>query len=49
MRTVTINLTKELEEKIDVLLEKEIFSNKSELIRSAIRELLVKYECFDSK
>lgn len=47
MKTVTINLTKELEEKIDLLIDKEIYPNKSELIRSAIRDLLVKYDCFE--
>lgn len=47
MKTVTINLPKELEEKIEVLVEKEFFPNKSELIRAAIRELLLKYETFE--
>ena len=37
MKTVTINLPKELEEKIELLLEKEFFPNKSELIRTAIK------------
>ncbi len=47
MKTVTINLPKELEEKIELLVEKEFFPNKSELIRAAIRELLLKYETFE--
>ena len=47
MKTVTINLSKELEEKMEVLLEKEFFPNKSELIRTAIRDLLLKYDAFD--
>lgn len=46
MKTVTINLPKELEEKIGMLVEKEFFPNKSELIRTAIRDLLLKYEVF---
>ena len=47
MKTVTINLSKELEERIDVLIEKEFFPNKSELIRTAIRDLLLKYDTFE--
>lgn len=46
MKTVTINLPKELEEKIEILVEKEFFPNKSEFIRTAIRDLLLKYEAF---
>ena len=47
MKTVTINLPKELEEKIELLIDKEFFPNKSELIRTAIRELLLKYNTFE--
>ena len=47
MKTVTINLPKDLEEKIETLISKELFPNKSELIRTAIRDLLLKYETFE--
>ena len=47
MKTVNINLRKELEEKIELLIDKEFFPNKSELIRTAIRELLLKYNTFE--
>ena len=47
MKTVTINLPADLEEKISFLIEKQIFPTKSELIRAAIRDLLVKYESLD--
>ena len=46
MRTVTINHPKDLEEKMEELIEKELFTSKSELIRAAIRDLLVKYDTF---
>jgi Arc/MetJ-type ribon-helix-helix transcriptional regulator len=47
MRTVTINLSKDLEKKISYLIEKELFVNKSELIRAAIRDLLLKYDSIE--
>ena len=46
MKTITINLPKELEEKIELLIEKELFPTKSELIRTAIRDLLLRYDSF---
>jgi len=46
MRTVTVSLTKELDEFIENLILKEVFPNKSEFIRTAVRELLLKHESF---
>ena len=47
MKTVTINLSNELEDKISILIDKQIFPTKSELIRAAIRDLLAKYESLE--
>ena len=49
MRTVTANLNYELEEVIEKLVQDQVFPNKSELIRAAIRDLLLKYGCFEEE
>ena len=46
MRTVTVSLPPELDEFIEKLIKNEVFPNKSEFIRAAIRDLLVRHECF---
>lgn len=46
MRTVTVNLPEELDDFISSLIEKKVFPNKSEFIRAAIRELLIRHESF---
>ena len=46
MRTVTVSLPEELDEFIETLILKEVFPNKSEFIRTAVRELLIKHQCF---
>lgn len=46
MQTVTINLPNDLDEKMTLLVKNELFPNKSELIRTAIRDFLLKYDAF---
>lgn len=43
MKTVTVNLNKELEDMIQELIDLQIYPNRSECIRSAIRNLLLYY------
>lgn len=46
MRTVVVNIPEDLYDFIQGLIDKEIFPNRSEFLRAAIRELLVKHACF---
>ena len=46
MRTVTVSLPEDVDEFIEKLVLNEVFPNKSEFIRTAVRDLLLKHECF---
>ena len=46
MKTISVVLTNELNDKIILMVDEEIFPNKSELIRAAIREYLNKQGYF---
>ena len=42
MRTITVKMPEELLREMDALIERGLFTNRSELLRYAIRELLMK-------
>jgi len=46
METISVVLTIEIQDLITCLLDAEVFPNKSELIRAAIREFLYKHGAF---